>query len=68
MRRRRVLKLISNFSLVTLAWNPIEVEPKQRGLVPTLTGTGEDDVSSWILGVRLLSASGDIYENRLVWK
>ncbi len=55
-------------SLVTLAWNPLEVLPHQRGLVATLTGPWEDDVSSWILSVRLLSESGDIYENRLVWK
>jgi hypothetical protein len=55
-------------SVITLAWSPIEVQPKQRGLVATLTGTWEDDVSSWTLNVRLLSESGDIYENELVWK
>lgn len=55
-------------STVTLAWNPVEVLPNQRGLVATLTAPWEDDVSSWILSVRLLSESGDIYENRLVWK
>ena len=55
-------------SLVTLAWNPLEVLPNQRALVATLTGPWADDVSSWVLSVRVLSESGDIYENRLVWK
>ncbi len=55
-------------SVVTLAWNPVEVLPNQRALVATHTDAWEDDVSSWILNVRLLSESGDIYENRLVWE
>jgi hypothetical protein len=55
-------------SLVTVAWSPVEVLPKQRGLVATLTSPWEDDVSTWILSVKLLSENGDIYENRLVWK
>ena len=54
--------------VVTVAWSPVEVPSKQRGLVATLTGTWEDDVSAWILRVRLLSESGDLYENQLVWK
>ena len=53
---------------VSVAWNPIEVLPNQRGLVATLTGAWEEDVSSWALNVRLLSENGDIYENQLVWK
>ena len=55
-------------SVVAVAWSPIEVLPKQRGLVATLSGPWEDAVSSWILSVKLLSENGDIYENRLVWK
>lgn len=55
-------------SVITVAWTPIEVQPKERGLVATVTGTWEDDVSSWVLNVRLLSEGGDIYENELVWK
>ncbi len=55
-------------NVLTVAWSPIEVRPKQRSLVATLTLPWEDDVSSWILGVKVLSESGDIYENRLVWK
>lgn len=54
---------------VAVDWNPVEVQPKQRALVATVTGTWEDDVSSWILEVKLLAAeTSDIYENRVVWK
>jgi len=55
-------------STLSVAWNPIEVLPNQRGLVATIEGTWEDDVASWVLNVRLLSENGDIYENQLVWK
>jgi hypothetical protein len=55
-------------SLVEVPWNKVEVRPKQRLLVATVTGPWEDDVSSWILHVRLLSEGGDIYENRLLWR
>ncbi len=54
--------------VVPVTWSPLEVKAKQRTLVATLTGPWEDDVSSWILSVKLLSEAGDIYENRLVWK
>jgi hypothetical protein len=55
-------------SVVTVDWTPVDTRPKDRALVATVTGTWEDDVSSWVLGVKLLSDGGDIYENRLVWK
>ena len=55
-------------SLVDVAWSKLDVPPKKRVLVATVTAPWEDDVSSWILQVRLLSESGDIYENRLTWK
>jgi hypothetical protein len=55
-------------STLAVAWKPIEVQPKERGLVATLSGPWEDGVSSWILSVKLLSDGGDIYENRLVWE
>jgi hypothetical protein len=55
-------------SLVTVDWKPVDTRPKDRALVATVTGPWEDDVSSWILSVKLLSEGGDIYENRLVWK
>lgn len=50
-------------------WKPALVEPKQRALVASVTGTWEDDVSSWVLDVKLLAEeTNDIYENRVVWK
>ena len=55
-------------SVVEITWNKVLVPAKKRLLVGTLTGAWEDDVSSWVLQVKLLSESGDIYENRLVWK
>ena len=55
-------------STVAVAWNPLEVKPRERGLVASLSGPWGDDVSSWILVVRVLSDGGDVYENRLVWK
>ena len=45
-----------------------EVPAKARVLVATVTGPWEDEVSSWILDVQVLSEGGDIYQNRLVWK
>jgi hypothetical protein len=42
--------------------------PKQRALLATVEGVWPDDVTSWILDVRVLSESGDIYDNRLIWK
>lgn len=53
---------------VEVDWKAVEVQPRQRILVATVTGAWEDDVSSWILDVKLLSDGNDIYENRLVWK
>ncbi len=55
-------------ALVDVSWNKVDVPPKQRALVATVTAPWEDDVATWILHVRLLSEAGDIYENRLVWK
>ncbi len=55
-------------SLVTVDWTPVETKPRDRALVATVKGPWEDDVSSWVLNVKLLSEGGDIYENRLVWK
>ncbi len=55
-------------SAVAVAWNPLELKPRERGLVASLSGPWQDDVSSWILVVRVLSDGGDVYENRLVWK
>lgn len=65
------VKRIVNDKEVKLSvdWKPALVEPKQRALVATVTGTWEDDVSSWVLDVKLLAAeTDDIYENRVVWK
>ncbi|HET7293396.1 MAG TPA: tetratricopeptide repeat protein [Vicinamibacteria bacterium] len=53
---------------VAVEWTPVEVQAKQRVLVATVTGAWEDDVSSWVLDVKMLSQGNDIYENRLVWK
>ncbi len=53
---------------VEVDWKPVEVQQRQRALVATVTGTWEDDVTSWVLEVKLLSEASDIYENRLVWK
>jgi hypothetical protein len=55
-------------SVVTIPWNKVAVPNKQRLLVGTFSGTWDDDVTSFILDVRLLSEGGDIYQNRLVWK
>jgi hypothetical protein len=55
-------------SLVTIPWNKVAVPPKQRALVGTFSGTWEDDVSSFIFDVRLLSEGGDLYQNGRVWK
>jgi hypothetical protein len=54
---------------IPVDWKPILVEPRQRALVATVSGNWEDDVSSWILDVKLLAEeTNDIYENRVVWK
>lgn len=54
---------------VPVDWKGVTVSPKQRALVATVTGNWEDDVSSWVLDVKLLAdETNDIYENRLVWK
>jgi len=42
--------------------------PKQRALLATVEGVWPDDITSWVLDVRVLSESGDIYDNRLIWK
>jgi hypothetical protein len=55
-------------SLVRVDWKPAYTKPRERALVATVTGRWEDDVTSWVLEVKLLSEGGDIYENRLVWK
>jgi hypothetical protein len=55
-------------SAVTVAWRPLEVKANERALVASLSGAWEDDVSSWILAVRVLSDGGDVYENRLEWR
>jgi hypothetical protein len=54
---------------VPVEWKAAMVEPRQRAHVATVTGNWEDDVSSWILEVKLLAEeTNDIYENRVVWK
>jgi hypothetical protein len=53
---------------VAVAWKPLEVKANERALVASLSDAWEDDVSSWVLAVKVLSDGGDIYENRLEWK
>ena len=48
--------------------NALEVPPKTRVLLATVTGPWEDEVTSWTLEVKVLSEGGDIYENRLLWR
>jgi hypothetical protein len=55
-------------SAIAVAWNPLELKPRERGLVASLSGPWEDDVSSWILVAKVFSDGGDVYENRLVWR
>jgi hypothetical protein len=55
-------------STIAVAWKPLELKPRERGLVGSLSGRWEDDVSSWALAVRVISDAGDVYENRLAWK
>ena len=53
---------------VPLSPNVREVPAKSRILVATLTGPWEDDVSAFILDVRVMTEGNDMYQNRLVWK
>ena len=55
-------------SSVAVAWKPLEVKPRERALVGSLSDRWEDDVTSWHLVVRVVADGGDFYENRLVWK
>lgn len=55
-------------SSVAVAWKPLEVKPRERALVGSLSDRWEDDVTSWLLVVRVIADGGDFYENRLVWK
>ena len=76
-KKKRIIKIselsvhrVVNGTDTALPLSPTvrEVPAKGRALVATLTGSWEDDVSSWALDVRVLSEGADVYQNRLVWK
>ena len=55
-------------SQVEVSWKPLEVKPRERPLVASLSGRWGDDATSWSLVVKVFAEGGDVYENRLVWK
>jgi hypothetical protein len=55
-------------SPVAVSWKPLEVKPRERPLLASLSDRWEDDVTSWQLVVKVFAEGGDSYENRLVWK
>jgi hypothetical protein len=57
-----------NDEALAVAWKPLELPARERAFVASVSGAWGDDVSSWVLAVRVLSDGGDIYENRLEWR